>query len=101
MSEPLIDRIPFAKIVIGLAIGFSLGLCGVTFAVSAGGGNRGGFLEGLGMVELAVMAISAIGLIVTVIVWVALSVIGSFGEKVSQPQKLFGEEDDTKHDKKE
>ena len=34
MSKPLVDRIPFAKILIGLAIlfGLSLGLCGLCMA---------------------------------------------------------------------
>ena len=34
MSKPLVDRIPFAKILIGLAIlfGLSLGLCGLSIA---------------------------------------------------------------------
>jgi hypothetical protein len=32
-------------------------------------------------------------------VWVVAAIVGSFGEKVSQPQKLFEEENDTKLDK--
>lgn len=103
MSEPLLDRIPFAKIVTVLAIvfGVSLGLCGVTFLVSSGGSSGAGFLIGLGVVELAAMGLSAAGLILTIVVWVTLAAVRSFGGKVSQPQKLFDAEDDTKFDKKE
>jgi hypothetical protein len=100
MRTRLIDRIPFAKIVIGLAIAFlvSLGLCGMTFALSRGGSS--GFAN-LGILELLAMALSAAGLIVTAIVWVIVAAVSSFGEKVSQPQKLFDDEDDTKLDKSE
>ena len=55
MSERLVDRIPFAKIITVLAIvfGISLGLCGVTFFLSMGGarsrGGFGGFFVGLGV----------------------------------------------------
>jgi hypothetical protein len=98
VSKPLSERIPFAKIVtvLSIAFGVSLGLCGVTavFAIGVGGGN--GFSGILGMLELIVMALSAIGLLITGAVLVTLSAIGSFNEKVSQPQKLFESEDDTK-----
>ena len=47
------------------------------------------------------MVLSAAGLILTAIVWVTLAAVGSFGEKVSQPQKLFDDGDDTKLDKRE
>jgi hypothetical protein len=37
----------------------------------------------------------------TLLVFVTLSIFGSFSGKVSQPQKLFDERDDTKNDKNE
>ena len=58
-------------------------------------------LMGLGFLELAAMILSAAGLVVTAIVWVVVAIVGSFGEKVSQPQKVFEDSDDTKLDKKE
>jgi uncharacterized membrane protein YqhA len=103
MSETQIRRIPFAKIVLVLAItlGVSLGLCGLTFAFWSRAGSGARILIGLGMVELVAMALSAAGLVLTGVVWVTVAVVGSFQEKVSQPQKLFDEGDDTKLDKKE
>jgi hypothetical protein len=103
MSERLFDRIPFAKIVTVLAIvfGVSLGLCGVTYFLSSDGGNGNGFLAGFGILELAAIILSAAGLALILVVFVALSIFGSFSEKVSQPQKLFDEENDTKIDKNE
>jgi hypothetical protein len=102
MSERLVDRIPFAKIIAVLAIvlGISLGLCGVTFVLSLGGG-RSGLFVGLGMLELIAIVVSAIGLALIVVVFVTLSIFGSFSGEVSQPVKLFAEEDDTKTDKNE
>jgi len=103
MRGRLVDRIPFAKIVTVLAIvfGVSLGLCGVTFVLSSGGGRGGSFFVGLGMMELAAIILSAAGLALILVVFVALSIFGGFSEKVSQPQKLFDDEDDTKIDKNE
>jgi hypothetical protein len=107
MNERLIDRIPFAKIVTVLAtvFGISLGLCGVTFVLSVGGarnrGGIGGFFVGLGILELVAIVLSAALLALTLVVLVTLSIFGSFSGKVSQPQKLFGERDDTKTDKNE
>jgi len=103
MSERLVDRIPFAKIVTVLAIvfGVSLGLCGVTFALALSGGGKDNFLAGFGILELITIGVSLAGLLLTLLVFVTLSIFGSFSGKVSQPVKLFDEEDDTKTDKNE
>lgn len=103
MNERLIDRIAFAKIVTVLAtvFGISLGLCGVTFVLASGGGSGSGFLVGLGILELVVLGVSLAGLLLTLLVFVTLSIFGGSGEKVSQ-SKIFPElEDDTKIDKNE
>jgi membrane protein implicated in regulation of membrane protease activity len=105
MSERLIDRIPFAKIMAVLAtvFGISLGLCGATFFLSIGGsrGGFGGFFVGLGVLELIAIFASAALLVLTLVVFVTLWIISSFSENVSQPQKLFDEEHDTKNEKNE
>jgi uncharacterized membrane protein len=103
MSERLVDRIPFAKIITVLAIvfGVSLGLCGVTFAVFGGSGRGGDFLMGFGILELIVIVLSAALLALTIVVLVTLLIFGSFSGKVSQTQKIFDERDDTKIDKSE
>ena len=103
MFERLADRIPFKKIVTVLAIvfGISLGLCGVTFVVSSGGNNGGGFLFGLGILELVALGLSLAGLLLTLLVFVTLFVLGSFGVKVSQSPTPSEEEDDTRSDKNE
>jgi hypothetical protein len=77
MSEPLVDRIPFAKIITVLAIifGVSLGLCGMTAFISSREGASGNYFVVFGIIELIAMAGSAAGLILTTIVWVVLSMI--------------------------
>lgn len=102
MGKPLVDRIPFAKILLGLVAVFvlSLGSCGATL-VFGGSQASGNLVGGLVVAEIAGMALSAIGLVVTAILWVTLSVIGSSQEKVSQPQKLFADDNVTKLDKDE
>lgn len=96
MSRSLVDSIPFARIVIVLAsaFGISLGLCGITaFAGGALHGN-GNLAMTFGIIELIVMALSAVALVVTVIAWVILGAIGGFSRKASDPQKLFDNADD-------
>ena len=103
LDERLVDRIPFAKIITVLAIvfGISLGLCGVTFVLSSGGGSGSGFLIGLGILELVALGVSLAGLLLTLLVLVTLSIFGSFSEKVSQPKIVPEEHDDTSIDKNE
>lgn len=108
MSKPLVDRIPFAKIVIVLAsaFGIALGLCGMNLVLlNLGigvGHNSGNYFGGpllstLGIVELAVMVISAVGLVITVAAWVITSAVGGFRRGESEPQQLFNYEDKDRH----
>jgi len=106
MTKPLVNRIPFAKIVIGLVIVFilSLGLCGVSVVVALQPGmpHRWARLvnQAAGL-DMVVLVLSAFGLVVTVIAWVVLAIVRSSVRKVSQPQNLSGGTDDTNLDKKE
>jgi len=90
----LLERINFPKIVTVLAVTFAvaLGACGLT--VLAGSRLGGGYVTPLAMIELAVMVLAAAGLIVTVVVWVAASLIGNLGHKSSESQRLFKREND-------
>jgi hypothetical protein len=101
MRKRLVDRIPFAKIVIGLAAVFivSLGSCGLSLVLNSGSARAIGATLSIG--GLIGLLVSVVGLVVTCLGWAILSIVGAFGEKVSQPQKLFDEEDDTKLDKRE
>jgi hypothetical protein len=81
--------------VLAIVFGISLGLCGVTFLASSGESSGTGFFMSLGVLELAAMGLSAVGLIVTVVVWVTLAVIASFQEAKPRPQKLIDDQDDT------
>ena len=100
MSERLVDRIPFAKIFIVLAIvaGVSLGLCAVTFSITSGGNTGGGFWIYLGVIAFWV---SIAGLLVTLMVFVTLSIFGAFRKEESQSIIFPKAEDDTKNDKNE
>ena len=92
MTEPLVRRIPFAKIVIILAsiFGVALGLCGVTaFAAGAMRGSAGNFLPIFGIIELAAILLSAIGLVFTVILWVIMSAVGNFSSENSDPPTIL------------
>ncbi len=91
MSKPFVDRNPFAKVLIGLAILFalSLGLWGLGFALIWNGRSVPQGMDRL-MNEAAgydvlVMVYSAAGLLVTAIIWVVLTVASSFGRQGRLP----------------
>jgi hypothetical protein len=83
MSKPLVERIPFAKIVVGLAIVFvlSLGTCGLTASLSSNSGSQqNGYIVAM-IAGLAGTLLSGLGLLVTTIVWVVMAVAGSSSRK--------------------
>jgi hypothetical protein len=98
MSKPLVDRIPFAKILVVLAVAFGLGLglCGLDFFLLLRGSqtHTQGFGVGpIGVLSLTVLILSGIGLVVATIVWVVLAVAGSASRKNSEPQQLLDDKD--------
>lgn len=97
MPTPLVDRVNFAKIITILAIvfGVSLGLCGLTYAASIKVPGDGQWIIIFGILELAAILLSAIGLVITVIVWIVASATGYRGSS-NDPQKLFDDSDDEK-----
>jgi hypothetical protein len=82
MNDPAKNRFPFAKIVAVLAVCFlvGVGLCGLDYALGTHGIGRTneefsvGPLDGL---SLAVMALSAVGLVLSLIAWVVAAMIRS------------------------
>ena len=98
MSKPLVKRIPFAKIVTVLAVAFgvSLGLCGLTAVFRSGMTGIQYLFASMAMIELGVMVLSAVGLLITVAVWVVLSLVGGSSRKYSEIQRLFDDSDDEK-----
>lgn len=94
----LFENINFPKTIAILAsvFGIALGLCGLTWMAStASSGGPAQFLIGLGIVELIAMAVSAMGLVVMLILWILSSLLGGFGSG-NDPQKLFDGSDDEK-----
>jgi hypothetical protein len=86
MNKPLVDRIPFAKIVVGLAVAFvlGLGLCGLDFFLllrESQTHSRGFAVAPVGVASLTLQILSAIGLVVTIIVWVVLAIMASSSRK--------------------
>lgn len=107
MQEPLVKRIPFAKILIGLVLVFflSLGLCGLTLVMTVRGSSPGAHMNKLvdpaAIAAMVGMFGSIAALIVTGIVWMVMSIANSAGRKVSQPQERIDESDDTNSGKRD
>jgi len=105
MSKTFIQRIPFAKILIVLTVVvlLSVGLCGVDAVLYMKGTKVSPAIQLARRaidVELVCGVLSAVGIVVTAAVWIVAAVMGSFGEKVSQPQNPADRGDDTKLDKR-
>jgi hypothetical protein len=89
MSNPLVNRIPFAKILLGFTLVFviSLGMCGLTGVSTWQGGkippgmNR--FLEQTVGYDIEFMFLSAVGLVLTILVWVVMTIVNSFVHRKS------------------
>jgi len=106
MPKPLVDRIPFIRIITILAVSFTVGwgLCGLDFAlVSAGvGKNHEEFYAGpLGLISLAVIIVSFLGLAISSIAYGALAALGSLGilRRGGEPQRLFDNPEQSQHDR--
>ena len=100
MSKPLVDRIPFAKIITVLAVAFGLGigLCGLDFFLAWRGIGKNMQEFGVGPLDalsLIVMVVSALGLVVVTFLWVVLAAVGSFSRKDPEPLLLLDEKDET------
>jgi uncharacterized membrane protein len=67
-----------------VALFVSSGLCGLQYAIALGAKQNGTMLVGLFMVtgalELIVMALSACGVVVSVIIWIATALYSHFSE---------------------
>lgn len=95
----LLEHIDFPKVVTILAVvfGISLGACGVT--ALAGSQGRGEYILPLGMVELAVIALSAVALFIAVVIWIVVEAIGDRSAGVPGTIRLFDESDEDKLDR--
>jgi hypothetical protein len=103
MSKPLFDQIPFAKITVILAsvLTVSLGLCGLTWLMVSGSNRSGEILVGLGMLELAAIVLSLVGLLLTLLLFVTLWLFRGRSEEVSQLKITTSGETNTKSDENE
>lgn len=105
MTIPLMDPIPFVKIVIVLAVtfGIAVGLCGLSGTLRPPMGpdpseEFGGGLLGVG--SMIVMLLSAAGLLLTGAAWFLAAIIGGLSPRGSDVQRLFDDKADANGDKK-
>jgi hypothetical protein len=102
----LLENVNFPKVITVLAcvFGVSLGLCGLTAWLSSMnrlGGSDQMFL-GFGMIEMAAMILSAVGLVLMTILWVFASAVNRVsGRSSSDPQKLFDNTDSNETNRSE
>lgn len=82
MKKALVDRIPFTKIVVVLAIcaGVAVGLCGVGFAIGLGtkfsGTGSGGLAMELFLIPGGIVFWgSLLGLVLVCLLWVVLAIV--------------------------
>jgi hypothetical protein len=93
----------FAKVTIFFTVSFlvGVGLCGLDYALAAKGIGKSTQEFGIGPldgVSIVMMILSAIGLVITTVLWILVAVIRSFSPKEAAPQQLLEEKDETKPD---
>jgi hypothetical protein len=83
----LLERINFPKVVTVLAVTFavSLGACGLTGIGIAKPDGGSDILVWLGFIELAVIFLSAFGLVLTAVVWIVGAALGKTEHRGSAP----------------
>jgi hypothetical protein len=82
MSDPAKNRFPFSKIVAVMAVCLlvGVGLCGLDYALGSHGIGKTNEEFNVGpfdSLSLAVMALSAIGLVLSLLAWVVAAIIRS------------------------
>ncbi len=103
MNKPLVDRIPFGKIVTVLAacFGVGLGLCGVNFFISShsiGESGRAFGVRALFAFSSLLVLLSFLGLTIVLLVWAVLAIAGNLKQSENESQGLFEKSDETKRD---
>ena len=98
MTEPLAQRIPFAKIVVFFAVtfGIGVGLCGLDYFLASRGIGASHEEFGVGPLDgpsLLVMFLSALGLIVSVIAWIIAAIVFGITHKSDPPPTILHSSD--------
>ncbi len=90
MPKPLVDRIPFKKIVTGCAVGVAVGfgLCGLNAFLEAHGigstSTREGSFSSLLVFDLVLLGACFFGLILAFIAWALLALLKNLGVGVDK-----------------
>ena len=89
MTESKHSRITFAKVVVVLAIVFvlSLGLCGLSVALSSASAGQGTVYIVMLFAGAAGMLIAGLGLFVTLVVWAVAASAKSSSRKGAEPRQ--------------
>ena len=84
MKKPLVDRIPFAKLVtiFAASFGVGLGLCGLDYLLAVSGIGKSTEEFGVGPIDalsLLVMIVSLVGLLTSSVAWALVGMLQSLG----------------------
>jgi hypothetical protein len=93
----------FAKAFVILVAVFIIasGMCGLQWVIVAHSQGDGTFLIGLGVIELAAMALSAIGIVAVLLLWIASAIYKRIASpEADDPKSLFESPDDSNHNEK-
>ncbi len=104
MSKPLVDRIPFAKIVTVLAIvfGVAIGMCGLNLLIAVPLGHvpqsASAVIVALMFIEAGGMLLSALGLFAVGALWLILKIAAGLSPADSGPHDASSPGDEDSHD---
>jgi len=96
MTKPKGKIFTFAKVVTVLAIVFvlSLGLCGLSAAVSSASSGQNDVYAATLVIGLVGMLLSGLALLITLPLWLIVALASGSSRNAAEPQKLFDDKND-------
>jgi hypothetical protein len=97
MSKPLLERIPFGKIVAAQAIlfGIAMGLCRLDAHMTEHGQKLSRTMDETvfltSLMQLGVITLTGIGIVVSLVLWLAAAIVSAFRARAAHAQKAAGD----------
>ena len=93
-----VTGLPKALVFLAAVLLVSSGLCGLQLLLSNNATGGWPFFIPLGLIELAAMAISAVGILVVLLIWIGSAIYRSIANpEESDPKSLFDSSQDSEH----
>ena len=100
MSKPLLERIPFGKIIVVQAIlfGIAMGLCRLDAHLTEHGQKLSRTMDEIvfltSLMQLGVITLTGVGIVVSLFLWLVAAIARGFRVRVANAPKAAGDSED-------